>query len=68
MRQEVPTWVAVVVIVAVLLVAVFAIWRKTGVQKREMPLPGEMLRKYGAPGPMVPGKASPTPPTAPSGK
>ncbi len=67
--MEVPIWVAVVVIVVVILIAAFAIWRGTGVQKRvETPqeMPGAMMGKYGAPGPMVPGKAKPSAP--PSGK
>lgn len=62
MRREIPTWVAVIVIAVVILIAVFAVWRKTGVQKEELPpekMPGAMMRRYGAPGPMVPRGAQP---------
>jgi len=73
MRAEIPTWVAVVVIVVVLIIAAFVIWRGTGVRREELPpekMPGAMLQKYGAPGPIAPGKPagqpSPAKP-APSG-
>lgn len=52
MRAEIPTWVAVVIVVVIILIAVFVIWRKTGVQKEELPpekMPGAMMQKYGAP-------------------
>ncbi|MFA0760782.1 MAG: hypothetical protein HZLCBSQH_000883 [Candidatus Fervidibacterota bacterium] len=53
MRMEIPAWVAVVVIVVVLLITAFVLWRGTSVQKQDLPpeqLPGEMMKKYGAPG------------------
>lgn len=43
MRMEIPAWVAVVVIVVVLLITAFVLWRGTSVQKQDLPpeqLPG----------------------------
>lgn len=67
MPREIPTWVAVLVIVVVVLIAAFAIWRGTGVRKVELApeeMPGAKMGKYGAPGPMIP-KGVPTQPTPP---
>ncbi|MER3499860.1 MAG: hypothetical protein C4295_00010 [Candidatus Fervidibacterota bacterium] len=73
MRQEIPTWVAVVVIVVIIAIAAIVIWRGTGVRKEELPpekMPGAMMQKYGAPGPMVPRPGQPTQPapTPPAGR
>ncbi len=57
MRSEIPTWVALVVIVVIVVLAGFLLWRGTGVQKvQESPeqLPGAMMGKYGAPGVIAP--------------
>ncbi len=56
MRAEIPTWVAVVVILVVLVIAAFFIWRGTGVQKQEF-LPGQKMKEMGVKmSPMTPGQ------------
>jgi hypothetical protein len=59
MRQEIPIWVAVLVIALVVVVAAVVLWRGTEVRKvKEEPMePLKKLQQYGVP---FPG-AAPTP-------
>jgi hypothetical protein len=60
MRQEIPIWVAVLVIALVVVIAAVVLWRGTEVRKvKEEPMePLKKMQQYRAP---FPG-AAPTPP------
>jgi hypothetical protein len=57
MRTEIPTWVAFVVILVVLVIAAFFIWRGTSVRKQEF-LPAQKMKELGV-------KMAPMKPTQP---
>lgn len=64
MKQQVPTWVAIVIIVAVLVIAGMIVWRKAG----EKPIVGfpETGVSQQRPKPGGPTGGAPTPSPAPS--